>query len=131
MSRNNRSAVTFWITPVLGVVMGLVFLAAAWSSGQPGLGVVLLGIMIVFSATLVAVSRRSETVRGLLDRRDERIVDFDLRATAATGSVLIVAVIIGALVELSRGHSGAPFTWLGAIAGVTYIVVIIIERIRR
>jgi hypothetical protein len=39
----------------------------------------------VFSAVLVLAGRRSETVRGLLDHRDERLHAIDLRATATSG----------------------------------------------
>jgi hypothetical protein len=40
-------------------------------------------------------------------------------------------VVIGAaVVELSRGHSGAPYTWLGAVAGLAYLVAIVVQRIK-
>jgi hypothetical protein len=69
-------------------------------------------------------------VRGLLDRRDERIVTIDLRATAASGLAVILAVIVGAVVELARGHSGVPYVWLAAIGGVVYLAAIVVQRIR-
>jgi presenilin-like A22 family membrane protease len=43
---------------------------------------------------------------------------------------VIIAVIIGFLVELARGHDGNPYAWLGAIGGVTYLLAIVIFRIR-
>jgi hypothetical protein len=131
MSKSSRARLTFWLTPTLGVVIGAAFLAAAWASGQRWLGVALLALMMVFSGAVVAASWRSETVRGLLDRRDEWIVSIDLRATAAAGLALTVAVIIGGFVELARGHSGAPFTWLAAVAAATYVIIVVVERLRR
>lgn len=87
-------------------------------------GLIALGIMAALGL-FVAVAGRSETVRGLRgDGRDERFAQIDLRTTAATGLVLITAVIVAFLVEVARGHSGTPYTWLGALAGVTYIVAI-------
>jgi hypothetical protein len=84
----------------------------------------------VFAAAVVFASWRSETVRGLLDRRDERIVGIDLRATAAAGTAIILAVIVGAVVELGRGHSGAPYTWLAAVGGVAYLAAVVVQRMR-
>jgi len=130
MSSNGETTRTLWLTPICGVAAGVLFLASSWLGGHPGLGVVLLAIMVVFSGALVLASRRSETVRGLLDRRDERLSLIDLRATAASGLALILVVIGAGVVELARGRSGAPYTWLGAVAGLTYLVAVVIQRIR-
>jgi len=130
MSSNVKTNRMFWLTPVCGAAAGVVFLASSWLGGHPGLGIVSFGIMVVFSAVLVLAGRRSETVRGLLDRRDERLSAIDMRATAASGLVLILVVIGAAVVELARGHSGAPYTWLGAVAGLAYLVAIVVQRIK-
>jgi hypothetical protein len=34
------------------------------------------------------------------------------------------------LVEVARGHSGTPYTWLGALAGLTYILAVAYLRWR-
>lgn len=34
-----------------------------------------------------------------------------------TGALILVIILIGAVVELARGHSGAPYTWLALSAG--------------
>jgi hypothetical protein len=115
----------------VAVAGGLGLLAAAWAGGQLRFGLVLLAIMLTFAVAVVAASRGSETVAGLLYRRDERISNIDLNATAAAGLVVIVAVVIGAVVELAHHHSGAPYTWLGALAGLTYVVTVVIGRLRR
>jgi presenilin-like A22 family membrane protease len=44
--------------------------------------------------------------------------------------VVITAIIIAFLVEVARGNSGAPFTWLGAIAGLAYLLAVVVFRIR-
>ena len=130
MSKSAKGRLVFWATPAFCVVMGLVYLVAASISGQPYLGVMLLIFMVVFAAAVVFASWRSETVRGLLDRRDERIVGIDLRATAAAGTAIILAVIVGAVVELGRGHSGAPYTWLAAVGGLAYLAAVVVQRMR-
>jgi hypothetical protein len=48
----------------------------------------------------------------------------------AAGLAVIVAVIIAVIVELARGHDPAPYDWLGAIAGVSYLAAVVILRIR-
>jgi hypothetical protein len=110
--------------------LGGFVLLAAWLGGQLVSGLIGLGIMAAFGL-FVAVAGRSETVRGLRgDGRDERFAQIDLRATAVTGLVLITAVIVAFLVEVARGHSGAPYTWLGALAGLTYIAAVACLRWR-
>jgi presenilin-like A22 family membrane protease len=66
----------------------------------------------------------------MADARDERFAQIDLRATAATGLVLIVAVVVAFLVEIARGHDGNPYMWLGAIAGLTYALSVAVLRWR-
>jgi hypothetical protein len=74
---------------------------------------------------------RSETVRGLRgDGRDERFAQMDMRATAVSGLVVIVALIVAWLVEIARGHSGNPYSWLLAISGLSYLITVIILRWR-
>ena len=52
----------------------------------------------------------------------------DIHATALTGLVL-VAVIIGAwLVEVARGDDGSPYSALGAVGGIAYIVIVAVLR---
>jgi hypothetical protein len=130
MSSNDKTNRMFWVTPICGLAAGVVFQVSAWLGGHPGLGIVLFAIMAVFTAVLVLAGRRSETVRGLLDHRDERLHAIDLRATATSGLVLILVVIGAAIVELARGHSGAPYTWLGSVAGLAYVVAIVVQRIK-
>jgi hypothetical protein len=110
--------------------MGVVLLGANIVGHQPVLGLWSLGIMVVFGAA-VLLGGQSETVRGLRgDGRDERFAMLDLQATALAGLALIVAVIVAFIVEVSRGHSGEPYDWLGAIAGLAYIAAVIVLRMR-
>ena len=131
MSRNARSALVYWATPATAAALGAGYFAAAAVAGHPGEGSVALALMLGAGAAFVIGSRYSETVRGLLNRRDERITGIDLRATAVSGLLVILAVLVGSMVEVARGHSGAPYTWLAAVAGVGYILAVIVERARR
>jgi hypothetical protein len=119
-----------WFVPLLSVALGIVVFAAQWIGGDPGSGLVSLGIMTGFGA-LILLGGRSETIRGLRgDGRDERFRMIDIHATALPGLAVILAIIVAFIVELARGHSGNPYGWLGAIGGLTYLVAIIVFRIR-
>ncbi len=119
-----------WVTPAVGLIIGIGYLVAGWAGGNLLFGLLGFGIMAVFSVGLLLVARRSETVRGLLDRRDERIVAIDWQATAVAGAVVIGAIIVAFIVEIARGQDGAPYYCLGALGGVTYMLAVLVLRLR-
>jgi hypothetical protein len=119
-----------WFQPLLAVALGLLVFVAQWIGGNPASGLVSFAILAGAGLVLL-LGGRSETIRGLRgDGRDERFRQIDIHATALAGLAVITAVIIAFLVELARGHNGNPYSWLGAIGGITYIAAIIILRIR-
>jgi len=119
-----------WFVPAFSVAMGLVLLGAGILGGHPGDGLFALGVMTALGAVFL-FGGRSETIRGLRgDGRDERFHAMDTRATFMSGSVLLVAVIVAYIVSVANGKSGAPYDWLGAIAGITYLASIAWLRIR-
>jgi hypothetical protein len=119
-----------WFLPLFAVALGAMLLAAQWIGGDPGGGLVSLAIMTAFGAVFL-FGGRSETIRGLRgDGTDERFRQIDIHATAIAGLAVIAAIIIAFVIELAKGHSGAPYTWLGAIAGLAYIAAIVVLRIR-
>jgi drug/metabolite transporter (DMT)-like permease len=102
---------------------GLLFLLACSIGGNTVLGVVCLGIMLAFGGVAYLLAGRNETASGMFDRRDERWAAIDLRATALSGVVLILVIVAMAMWELAHGRSGVPYTNLGAIAGIAYLVI--------
>ena len=121
---------TKWFVPLFAVTLGLVMAAAQWIGGHPGSGIGSLAIMTGAGAIFL-FGGRSETIRGLRgDGSDERFRQMDLQATAVAGFAVISAIIIAFVVELARGHDGSPFTWLGAIGGIAYVIAIIVIRKR-
>lgn len=119
-----------WFLPVFTVAIGAVFMAAQWIGGHPRDGVVSLVILTAVGVAIL-LAGGSETVRGLRgDGSDERFRRMDMQATAATGLVLVVVIIVAFVVEVARGHSGMPFTWLGAIGGVAYLASVVTLRVR-
>ena len=119
-----------WFLLLFCLGLGVVVLVASWLGGQLGAGVYGLAVLAIFGLVLLLLTGRSETIRGLTVGRDERFAQIDLRATAVTGLVLIITVIVAWLVEIARGHSGNPYGWLGAIGGVAYILAVAFFRWR-
>ena len=119
-----------WLLPMFCLILGGIVLLAGWLGGQLVAGIYGLAVLAVFGLVVLLLGGRSETVRGLTVDRDERFAQIDLRATAATGLVLIVTVIAAWLVEIARGHSGNPYGWLGAIAGLSYVGAVAFFRWR-
>jgi len=115
--------------PVFSLFLGTLMLVAFWIGDSISEGLVSFGIMAALAVFLVF--GRSETVRGLSGPgRDERWAKIDVHATALTGSVL-VAVIIGAfLVEVAQGEDGQPWSQLGAVGGIAYIISVAVLRAR-
>ena len=119
-----------WFLPLFSVALGFVMLAAMWIGGDLSTGLQSLAIMTAFSA-LILFGGRSETVRGLRgDGRDERFRQIDIHATALAGMVVLSAVIVAFIIEVARGQDGTPYSWLGAIGGLSYLLAVIALRLR-
>jgi len=104
--------------------------AAQWVGGDPVSGLESLAIMTAVGA-LILLGGRSETIRGLRgDGRDERFQKIDIHATALSGLAMGLAVIVGSLVELASGHGPGVYGWIALVGGVTYLVAIVVFRIR-
>jgi hypothetical protein len=119
-----------WFLPLFSVFLGGLIFAAKAIGGDPGGGAVSFGILALFGLALL-LGGRSETIRGLRgDGRDERFAKMDVHATAIAGTAVIAAIIIAFLVEIAQGKDGMPYTWLGAVGGLTYIAAIVVFRLR-
>jgi hypothetical protein len=84
-------------------------------------------IMVGYLALLLAFRSRSESVALLAGAKgDERQRQVNLRAGAATGNVLVLAVVIGFCWSLAVGATAATavLSGLGALAGVTYALAV-------
>ena len=110
---------------------GFIWIAAFAIGGDTAGGVQSFGVMAVVAAVFAFGASRSETIGGLGGPgRDERWAAIDLRATAITGSVLITVVIGAFLYEVANGRDGEPYSQLGAIGGLTYVIAWIAARLR-
>jgi hypothetical protein len=130
MQTTSRTSHKYLVTPIFGVLTGVVYLIAFSIGGHPLDGVLGLAVMVAFSGAVVLARRRSETVRGLLDHRDERISAIDLRATAVTALAMIGVVLVAFVVQVARGRSGWPYDMIGAVGGLSYVAAVIWLRVR-
>lgn len=129
--RSNRRGLrrSKWPAVLFCLAFGLVFFAIEAANHHVGQGFIELGIMLAAGAG-VLLGGRSETIRGLRgDGRDERFDAIDERGTAFAGRVVIVAVVVGGMIQVADNHSGAPYTWLAALAGGAYIAAIVWQRL--
>jgi hypothetical protein len=119
-----------WFLPLFSVGLGFAMLIAMWAGGDPRSGLFSLAVLTAFGA-LILLGGRSETIRGLRgDGRDERFRQIDIQATALAGMAVITAIIVAFLVEVARGHEGTPYSWLGAIGGLAYLLAVLALRLR-
>jgi hypothetical protein len=120
-----------WLVPGFAVAMGVLFLVVQWANDDPGGGLVSLAIMGGFAVALVAFSGRSGIVEVMRNpQADERSAMLDLRATAFAGLALIVADLVAFFYELARGRDTSPYAQLGAIAGVAYLLALVVAQRR-
>lgn len=120
-----------WGTPLVAVALGVAYLIAGWAGDDRQFGVFGLALMSALALVLLVAGRYSETVAGLLDRRDERINLIDTQATVFAGMVVIIAVIVGFVVAIARGQDGSPYYQLGALGGISYVAALVFLRLRR
>jgi hypothetical protein len=119
-----------WFLPAFALAMGVGIWAAYWVGGDFELGATSFGMMSAV-ALLFLAGGRSETVRGLRgDGRDERFAQIDQRATAFAGVAVLLAIIVGWLVDVAHGRDGEPYVWLGALGGIAYVVAVAVARLR-
>jgi hypothetical protein len=120
-----------WWMPLFSLALGLIMFGAFAIGGSVGDGVFAFGVMAVLAAVFAIGATRSETLGGLGGSgRDERWAMIDLRASAAAGLVLILAVIGAWLYEIANGRDGSPYGQLGAVAGVAYVIAVAVLRWR-
>jgi len=113
------------------VLAGVAYLVVGLVGGQRGFALGGFVTMLVVAAGYVLAGRYSETMKGLLDREDERINALDRDATVVMGGVLMVAILALGLIEIARGDDGSPYFELAAVGAVAYLGALLWMRWRR
>jgi len=108
-----------WL-PVWSLLLGVLIFTAMAIGGNLTWGFVTLGLFLAFSA-LFWFGEGNETIGGLAGpRRDERWAMINQRATAFAGTIVILILIGGWVVELAQGHDGSPYSLIMGAATVAY-----------
>jgi hypothetical protein len=120
-----------WAIPVVAVLLGVAYLVAGLLGDNLGFGIFGLLLMVAVGGVVLLAGRYSETVAGLMDRRDERINALDETASLLAGMAVLAAVLLMFVVEVAQGRDGSPYFQLGALGGLTYLVALVYQRFRR
>jgi predicted histidine transporter YuiF (NhaC family) len=126
----NRRVVR-WAIPGVALVFGIAYLVAGLIGDNKTFGIFGLGVMVVTGLLFLVLTRWSETAAGLRDRKDERINQLDREASLVSGMVVLLAVLVMFVVEIAQGKDGLPYSALGALGGVAYLVALVVLRYRR
>ena len=111
-----------WGMPAFGLLVGVVLFAASAAGGQPGLGLGMFAVMVIYSGVLVAFGARSETIGVLRGQpTDARLASFSLAATAVAGLAAIIVALGGFLWQIAHSQSGLDFALVAAAAGIAYL----------
>ena len=117
-----------WFMPAFCLFLGALIFGAFWIGDDPGRAPRPRGVLV---AVAPFGGRRSRRIAGISwPGRDERWERIDLAATAISGVVIITAIIVAWLVEVARGNDGSPYTELGALGGLAYVLAVALLRWR-
>lgn len=114
------------------VVGGGALAAAMWVAGDHGLAIGLLAFYAVAAGLAYLWAGGSGDVAAVLRAGgDERQRGLDRDATAITGLVMVLAAIIGAIIQTARSADPGAYGLMCAIGGITYSVSLLALRRRR
>ncbi|HEX6467576.1 MAG TPA: ABC transporter permease [Streptosporangiaceae bacterium] len=125
-----RRRARLWIVPVLVALVGLALAIVLYLRHHTGSALSTLGVLAGY-AMLLAFRGRERALAVSASFGGGRFggghrTDLHLRAAAMTGDVLL-AVVVGALVvQALRGAAVGPLAWLAGLAGVTYVVSLLV-----
>jgi uncharacterized membrane protein len=118
------------IAIAIAMITGAVLLGISLFNGEALVGVMFLVVTWGFAAFLYWGSRVSDTVALISDDvQDERNVHIHQRAALYTLNILAFIIVAAFVVDIARGGSGSPYTWLAAAAAMIYMsLLVIIDR---
>jgi hypothetical protein len=119
------------LVPAISVLIGLAYLGGGVLGDNLEFGLIGLAVMVVLALVLLGLGRWSETVSGLLDRRDERINALDRDASLFAGMAVLLADLVMFVVEIARGEDGSPYYQLAAVGGGVYVLALVVLRLTR
>jgi multisubunit Na+/H+ antiporter MnhB subunit len=120
-----------WWTPLFSLGLGAVMFTAFAIGGNASDGAKAFAVTAAVAIVFLIGGTRSETLSGIGgSERDERWQAIDLRASAFSGLVVILAAAGAWLYELAEGEDGSPYGQLLAVGGLAYILGVAFLRWR-
>jgi hypothetical protein len=120
-----------WFLASFAFLLGGGCLASFWVGGDPESGWISFAVLGGVGLATLAFGR-SELIRGFRgDGRDEYWWSLDRDASLVAGMFLIGLVIAMSMWEWAHGRDGTPYSQLGALAGVVYLIAVVALRLRR
>ena len=114
------------------VVFGGALAGATWASGEHGLAFGLVAFYAVAAGIAYVWSGGKGDVAAIIRAGgDERQRGMDREATAITGLVILLAALVGAIIQTARTGDPGAYGIICAVGGVTYAVTLIAFRNRR
>jgi hypothetical protein len=105
---------------------------ATWVSGQHGFAIALVAIYAVAAVVAYIWAGGKGDVAAILRiGGDERQRGIDRDATAIMGIVVVVAAVVGAIVQTARNADPGAYGVICAVGGVSYAVSLLALRRRR
>lgn len=108
-----------WVVPVFAVLVGGALAAVLTLRDQANTGLVTWAVLAGYGAHL-GYRRNEPSLPTSEAFGSGHRARSHLRAAALTGDILVVAIVAALVVQALRGAAIEPFSWLAALAGVTY-----------
>lgn len=121
---------SWWLMPLIYVILGGVILTAQAIDGQIDSGLVWFAVFAAIGAVYAFGGRFEIVKQARGDLEDERDASINTRAMAAVGLVFVVLLTGCIVFELARGNNPAPYTQLMAVGGGSYIAALLVLRNR-
>ncbi|MBD3897269.1 hypothetical protein IEI94_15530 [Halomonas sp. ML-15] len=115
------------LVPLCGVALGMAMFLTSWlAADAPGIGLVMLAIMLGYAAAM-RFGQRFESIQILSNDPplDERHGLIQLHALRAAYFTVLVVALIGFFWEVTRGAPGA-FTLIAFVGGTTHLLATVI-----
>ncbi|MBW8485701.1 hypothetical protein [Actinomadura parmotrematis] len=115
-----------WLVPATCVLLAAAYAVVFLLNDEPAMAAVGAGVMLAYGAFLLLFGGRSEAVALLGGKEgDERRRLIALRASAATGQLLVVVAVAMLFVKLAQGDDPGAWATICAVGGAAFITSIV------
>jgi hypothetical protein len=120
-----RRRMRHWLMPVLVALVGAAVAITLVLRERTGSALATLGVLAGYALLLAFRSSEPGLPISHVFGNDRRST-LHLRAAAMTGDVVVAAIVGALIVQALRGGPVAPLAWLAGLAGVTYVLSLLL-----